>query len=134
MISHLKVLNLRMLFLFPLSLKMTAAEARVAWPQSGTFRQWFQWPPRVLRDRINEQGNNGQYAIKNNQMRQPLLKGFATFWEFSFYGQKKVADYEYHSLFAEKIHFHTLFFNFNVLKPMSFSSKLWFEEIISLNP
>ena len=36
-----------------------------------------------------------------------LLKGFATFWEFSFYGQKKVADYEYQSLFAEKIHFHT---------------------------
>ena len=36
-----------------------------------------------------------------------ILKGFATFWEFSFYGQKKVADYEYHSLFAEKIHFHT---------------------------
>ena len=36
-----------------------------------------------------------------------FLKGFATFWEFSFYGQKKVADYEYHSLFAEKIHFHT---------------------------
>ena len=35
------------------------------------------------------------------------LKGFATFGEFSFYGQKKVADYEYHSLFAEKIHFHT---------------------------
>ena len=35
------------------------------------------------------------------------LKGFATFWEFSFYRQKKVADYEYHSLFAEKIHFHT---------------------------
>ena len=35
------------------------------------------------------------------------LKGFATFWEFSFYGQKKVADYEYYSLFAEKIHFHT---------------------------
>ena len=35
------------------------------------------------------------------------LKGFATFWEFSFYGQKKVADYEYHSLFAEKIHFYT---------------------------
>ena len=34
------------------------------------------------------------------------LKGFATFWEFSFYGQKKVADYEYNSLFAEKIHFH----------------------------
>ena len=36
-----------------------------------------------------------------------VLKGFATFWEFSFYGQKMVADYEYHSLFAEKIHFHT---------------------------
>ena len=35
------------------------------------------------------------------------LKGFATFWEFSFYGQKKVADYEYHSLSSEKIHFHT---------------------------
>ena len=35
------------------------------------------------------------------------LKGFATFWEFPFYGQKKVADYEYHSLFAEKNHFHT---------------------------
>ena len=31
-----------------------------------------------------------------------LLKGFATFGEFSFYRQKKVADYEYHSLFAEK--------------------------------
>ena len=39
--------------------------------------------------------------------RPVSLKGFATFWEFSFYGQKKVADYEYHSLFAEKIHFHT---------------------------
>ena len=38
---------------------------------------------------------------------QMYLKGFATFWEFSFYGQKKVAYYEYHSLFAEKIHFHT---------------------------
>ena len=36
-----------------------------------------------------------------------FLKGFATFWEFSFYGQKKFADYEYHSLFAEKVHFHT---------------------------
>ena len=40
------------------------------------------------------------------------LKGFATFWEFSFYGQKKVADYEYHSLFAEKIHFNFLTFQF----------------------
>ena len=40
-------------------------------------------------------------------MCQIPLKGFATFWEFSFYGQKKVADYEYHSLFAEKIHFQT---------------------------
>ena len=36
-----------------------------------------------------------------------ILKGFATFWEFSFYGQKKVADYENQSLFAEKNHFHT---------------------------
>ena len=39
--------------------------------------------------------------------QRTVLKGFATFWEFSFYGQKKVADYEYHSLSAEKIHFHT---------------------------
>ena len=36
-----------------------------------------------------------------------LLKGFATFWEFTFNRQKKVADYEYHSLVAEKINFHT---------------------------
>ena len=39
-----------------------------------------------------------------------MLKGFATFWEFSFYkvyNKNKVADYEYHSLFAEKIHFRT---------------------------
>ena len=36
-----------------------------------------------------------------------VVKGFATFWEFSFYKQKKVANYEYHSLFAEKNHFHT---------------------------
>ena len=41
------------------------------------------------------------------QLMDQSLKGFATFWEFSFYGQKKVADYENHSLFAEKIHFHT---------------------------
>ena len=27
--------------------------------------------------------------------------GFATFGGFSFYRQKKVADYEYHSLYAE---------------------------------
>ena len=40
------------------------------------------------------------------------LKGFATFWEFSFYGQKKVADYEYHSLFAEKKSFSYLIFQF----------------------
>ena len=44
---------------------------------------------------------------KNFNLFYPTLKGFATFWEFSFYGQKKFADYEYHSLFAEKIHFHT---------------------------
>ena len=30
-----------------------------------------------------------------------VVKGFATFWEFSFYKQKKVANYEYHSLFAK---------------------------------
>ena len=40
------------------------------------------------------------------------LKGFATFWEFSFYGQKKVADYEYHSLFAKKNSFSYLIFQF----------------------
>ena len=28
------------------------------------------------------------------------LKGFATCWEFSFYRQKKVADFEYQSLLA----------------------------------
>ena len=43
----------------------------------------------------------------NLKEKSKILKGFATFWEFSFYGQKKVADYELHSLFAEKIHFHT---------------------------
>ena len=37
-------------------------------------------------------------------------KWFATVWEFSFYRQKKVADYEY----AKKIHFHTLIFIFKV--------------------
>ena len=45
--------------------------------------------------------------LKNVFLRYFLLKVFSSFWEFSFYGQKKVADYEYHSLFAEKIHFHT---------------------------
>ena len=50
-----------------------------------------------------------QHQINSEEQALELsrLKGFATFWEFSFYGQKKVADYEYHSLFAEKIHFHT---------------------------
>ena len=62
----------------------------------------------------------GREVTLHDPTRALVLKGFATFWEFSFYGQKKVADYEYHSLFAEKIHFHTKFFNFNVLKPMSF--------------
>ena len=32
-----------------------------------------------------------------------FLKGLTTFWEFSFYRQKGVADYEYHSFFAKKI-------------------------------
>ena len=36
-----------------------------------------------------------------------FLKGFATFWEFSFCRQKKGADYEYHSLFAENVNMHT---------------------------
>ena len=49
--------------------------------------------------------HNGQLRIDRRTHKS--LKGFATFWEFSFYGQKKVADYEYHSLSAEKIHFHT---------------------------
>ena len=44
---------------------------------------------------------------ENSDEMEKRLKGFATFWEFSFYGQKKFADYEYHSLFAEKVHFHT---------------------------
>ena len=56
-----------------------------------------------------------------------LLKGFITFWEFSFYWQKKIADYEFHSLFAEKIHFPTLILIFCVLKPRSFYSNLGFE-------
>ena len=38
------------------------------------------------------------------------LKGFATFWEFSFNRTKKV---EYYSLFAKKKHFHT----YSWLKP-----------------
>ena len=35
------------------------------------------------------------------------LKGFATFWEFSFYGQIKVADYEYkwQTTFTVSVHF-----------------------------
>ena len=41
-----------------------------------------------------------------------ILKGFATFWEFSFYRLKKVADYGYHSLIAEKNYFHTYFLFF----------------------
>ena len=49
----------------------------------------------------------GREVTLHDPTRALVLKGFATFWEFSFYGQKKVADYEYHSLFAEKNHFHT---------------------------
>ena len=42
------------------------------------------------------------FAIRSSSRKLVYaLKGFATFWEFSFYGQKKVADYEYHSLFAD---------------------------------
>ena len=40
------------------------------------------------------------------------LKGFATFWKFSFHGQKKVADNEYQSLFAEKKIIFILNFSF----------------------
>ena len=58
----------------------------------------------MLWESINTQINTIAKSKYNVYM---YLKGFATFWEFSFYGQKKVADYEYHSLFAEKIHFHT---------------------------
>ena len=49
----------------------------------------------------------GREVTLHDPTRALVLKGFATFWEFSFYGQKKVADNEYHSLFAEKIHFNT---------------------------
>jgi len=48
-----------------------------------------------------------QGSVAKSSELKHYLKGFATFWEFSFYGQKKFADYEYHSLFAEKVHFHT---------------------------
>ena len=64
-------------------------------------------------------------ALKENKTRQKfhyniILKGFATFWEFSFRDIKKF-DYEYHSLFAEKkIIFILMFFIFYVLKPRFF--------------
>ena len=50
-----------------------------------------------------------RWKPRTDSRRTNLLKGkiLDTFWEFSFYGQKKFADYEYHSLFAEKVHFHT---------------------------
>ena len=73
------------------------------------------WPPAMyieLRMRLTTQLRVHVYysnivAILNLSLDFRTLKGFATFGEFSFYGQKKVADYEYHGLFAEKIHFHT---------------------------
>ena len=40
---------------------------------------------------------NVKYAIVNVNW----LKGFATYWEFSFHSQKKVTDYEWSSLFAK---------------------------------
>ena len=48
-----------------------------------------------------------QNTLGNSSTILHPLKWFATFWEFSFYRQKKVAEYEYYSLLAEKIHFHT---------------------------
>ena len=39
---------------------------------------------------------------------------FATFGEFSFYRQKKVVDYEYHSFFAKQINFNSEFFIFSM--------------------
>ena len=76
---------------------------------------WPPWPPAMyieLRMRLTTQLRVHVYysnivAILNLSLDFRTLKGFATFGEFSFYGQKKVADYEYHSLFSEKIHFHT---------------------------
>ena len=40
-----------------------------------------------------------------------FLKGFANFCEFSFYRQKKVADYECHIFFAERNSFSYLIFH-----------------------
>ena len=41
------------------------------------------------------------------------------FGEFSFYRQKKVADYDYNSLIAEKNYFHILKFYFLCLFPQT---------------
>ena len=57
------------------------------------------------------------------------LKGFATFWEFSFYGHKRSLIMNMN----EKIHFHTLFFNFNVLKPISNNAYIFVKEFITNN-
>ena len=51
-----------------------------------------------------------------------IAKGFATFWEFSFHKQKKVTDYEYHIVFAEKSFSYSIFY-----EPRSFYSNLGFE-------
>ena len=52
------------------------------------------------------------------------LKGFATFWQFSFYRQKKVANYEYHSLFSEKNHF-ILNFSFLMCSILGLFPQTW---------
>ena len=41
--------------------------------------------------------------------KDQYVKGFATFWECSFYRHKKVADFKYQSLFAKKKSFHIYF-------------------------
>ena len=45
------------------------------------------------------------FIIKMCLFKCSIIKGICHFWEFSFYRQKKVADYENHLLFAEKIIF-----------------------------
>ena len=54
-------------------------------------------------------------AEKGPRATLHFLNGLATFLEYMFYGQKKVTDYDYQILFAEKIHFHTYFLIINAL-------------------
>ena len=85
----------------------------------------FRKPGRLFRTPGRLFGKPGKlfgWSAMTNFQIFPMLKGFATFWEFSFYRQKKVANYEFYILFAEKIHLHSYFFIFYVLKPRSFSS------------